>query len=177
MKTFLLFSIVTILAASLHAADGEKTSRAEKADVPRRPGAAGAAGGPVAFERVLTDAQRQQMREFIQAQGADLRESQQKALQLRRELQEAAFSGKADDKFVKQKTDEIAKLDAEQLRIRTLALAKVAASFTDEQKAQVKEMTERVNAARAPLGGGLRGRDGEEAPRRRDPAAPPPPEK
>ena len=105
----------------------------------------------MAFERVLTDEQRQQMREFMQAQGASMREGQQKLVQLRSELQEAAFNGKAEEKFVKQKTDEIAKLEAEQLRIRTLALAKVAATFTDEQKAQVKEMTGRLNAARARL--------------------------
>lgn len=158
-----------MLAVSLRAANAEKPARARQA--------AAAEAGPMGFERVLTDAQRQEMREFMQAKGANMRENQQKLMQLRRELQETALDGKAEEKFVKEKADEIAKLEAEQLRIRTLALAKVAETFTADQRAQVKEMTERMNAARAPLGGGKRGRNAEEAPRRGEPAAPPPPEK
>lgn len=176
MKSSFVIFTAAVLACQLHAADAEKPERPAGAEAARRPAAAGgAAGGQVAFERVLTEEQRQQMREFIQAQGAPVRENQQKAVQLRRELQEAAFNGKADAKFIKDKTDEIARLESEQLRVRTMALAKVAASFTPEQRAQIKEMTERVNAVRAPLGGK---REGEgEAPRRREPAAPAPPEK
>ena len=177
MKAFLLFSTLTVLAATLPAADAEKRARPEKTDAPRRPVLAGPANGPVAFERVLTEAQRQQVRELVQAQGASMRESQQNSAQLRRELQEHAFSGQADAKLIKETTEKIAKLEAEQLGLRTLALAKVAETFTEEQRAQVKQMSERLNAARAPLAGGLRGKDGEEALRRREPAAPPPPEK
>lgn len=173
MKSSFVIFTVAVLAIQLHAADAEKPGRPANAEAARRPAVA---GGAVAFERVLTEEQRQQMREFIQAQGAPVRENQQKAVQLRRELQEAAFNGKADAKFIKDKTDEIARLDSEQLRVRTMALAKVAASFTPEQRAQIKEMTERVNAVRSPLGGGKREGEGE-APRRREPAAPAPPEK
>ena len=81
-------------------------------------------GGPsglAGFERVLTDEQRQQVRDYIQEQGPDARQKMQKNAQLRRELQEAVFSGKADEKFIKEKSDEIAKLDAEQLRVRMTA--------------------------------------------------------
>lgn len=177
MKSSFVFFTVAVLALQLHAADAEKPGRPANAEAARRPAlAGGAAGGPVAFERVLTEEQRQQMREFSQVQGAPMRENQQQAVQLRRELQEAAFNGQADAKFVKEKTDKIARLESEQLRVRTMALAKVAASFTPEQRAQIKEMTERVNAVRAPLGGGKREGEGE-APRRREPAAPAPPEK
>lgn len=176
MKIRLTVFSVAVLAIHLSAADAEKPARRTDAETAKRPAlAGGAAGGPVAFERVLTDDQRKQMREVIQAQGASLRENQQQAVQLRRELQEAAFNGKADAKFIKEKTDEIARLESEQLRVRTLALAKMAATFTAEQRAQVKEMTERLNAARTPFAGEQR--EGEERLRRREPAAPAPPEK
>jgi Spy/CpxP family protein refolding chaperone len=171
MKRILVLAAALSTTALLAADDVENSAR--------RPGADGRVAlpgnSPGSFERILTDEQRQQIRAFIQAEGAPLREHQQKASQLRRELQEAAFNGKADAKMVKQKVDEIAKLEAEQLRVRTMALVKVAGSFTPDQRQKVKEMTERLRApSRPPLGGGQR--EGE-ALRKAEPAAPPPPEK
>ena len=130
--------------------------------------------GPAAFEQVLTDEQRKQVREFMLGQGTDFRENIQELAQLRRELQEAALNGKADEKFIKEKTEAIAKLDAEQLRVRTLALAKVAASLTPEQREKIKKISDRIRAERPGLGAGLREK---EVLRKGDPAAPPPPEK
>jgi Spy/CpxP family protein refolding chaperone len=168
MKAKLILTL--LLVVRLNGADAEKPLR--------RPAARAAAGvsanGTAGFERVLTDEQRKQLREFMQEQGADFRENMPKLAQLRRELQEAAFTGKADEKFIKEKTDAIAKLDAEQLRVRTLALTKVAANLTVEQREKIKEMSERIRAERPGLGAGLRD---SEAPRKREPAAPAPPDK
>jgi hypothetical protein len=66
------------------------------------------------------------------------------------------------------------KLEAEQLRVRTLALAKIAETLTTEQREKIKEAVERARGERTKLGAGLRGA---KTPAKREPAAPPPPEK
>ena len=172
MKSKFIFLIATILACRLCAADAEKPLR-RPANAGGGPGLAQGGNGPMGFERVLTDEQRQKLREAMQEQGGDFRQNMQKVAQLRRELNEAVFTGKADEKMIKEKTDEIAKLDAEQLKVRMMALSKVAATLTPEQKEKIKEMGEQVRA-RPGLGGGARDA---EAPRKVEPAAPPPPEK
>ena len=170
---------IALLTLQLGAADAPNPARrpANAGGGPaNRPalGQAGQGGGPAAFERVLTDEQRQKVRELMQAQGGDVRENLQQLARLRRELNEAVFSGKADEKFIQEKTDAIAKLDAEQLRARMMALSKVAATLTTEQREKIKEMGEQLRAARPGLGAGPHGG---EAPRPQEPAAPPPPEK
>jgi Spy/CpxP family protein refolding chaperone len=164
--------LITILALAL----AVPLSAADAAKKAQRRTAAEEAGGkaPATFEQVLNDEQRRQVREFMMGQGTEFRENIQKLAQLRRELQEAALNGQADEKFIKEKTEAIAKLDAEQLRVRTLALAKVAASLTPEQRQRIKEIGDRVRAERPGLGAGLRDK---EVLRKGDPAAPPPPEK
>jgi Spy/CpxP family protein refolding chaperone len=168
MTAKLIAIFAMTLAVQLNAADAAKKAQ--------RRAAAEATGGkaPATFEQVLNDEQRKQVREFMLEQGADFRENVQKLAQLRRELQEAAFDGKADEKFIKEKTEAIAKLDAEQLRVRTLALAKVAASLTPEQRQRIQEIGDRIRAERPGLGAGLREK---EVSRKGGPAAPPPPEK
>lgn len=175
MKSKVILLAATMLVCRLNAADEAKPLR-RPPEAANRPGLVqgGAGNGLVAFERVLTDEQRQKLRESMQEQGADLRQNAQKVMQLRRELNEAVFAGKADEKLIKEKADEIAKLDAEQLRARMTALSKIAATFTSEQREKIKEMGEQMRAARPGLGAGAR--DGE-APRKVEPAAPPPPEK
>lgn len=161
-----------MLVSQLNAADAaQKPARARAAN--RAAAAQNAANGPAGFERVLPDEQRQKLRETMQEQGGDFRENMQKLAQLRRELNETVFSGNADEKFIKEKTDAIAKLDAEQLRARMMALSKIAATLTPEQREKIKEMSEQMRAARP----GLRAvRDGE-IPAKGEPAAPAPPEK
>ena len=162
-----------ILVCRLSAADAEKPLR-RPANAGNGPGLAQGGNGPAAFERVLTEEQRQKLRESMQEQGGDFRQNAQKVAQLRRELNEAVFAGKADEKLIKEKTDQIAKFDAEQLGARMTALSKIAATFTPEQRERIKEMGEQMRAARPGLGAGVRGGD---APAKREPAAPPPPEK
>ena len=167
MKTQLWLMAALLLVGRSMAADAKPARRLAREQ-------AMAPAGAMGFERVLTDAQRQQMRDYIQEQTPDFRESMQKLGQLRRELQEAVLAGKADEKVIKEKTDAIGKLESEQLRVRMAALAKVASTFTADQKEKIKEMSERPRAARP----GLRPRraDGE-APGKAEPAAPPPADK
>jgi Spy/CpxP family protein refolding chaperone len=167
-----------LLAVQLLAAEKPKAARRAAIDGPNRPRAglaAAAAGGTGAFEQVLTDEQRKKFREFTQANGEQNRASQQELIKLRRELQEAVVDGKADEAFIKARTEAIAKVDAEVLAARMSAMAKVAVSFTPEQKEKMKELSKSLRPARPGLGAGRRNADG--PPRPREPAAPPPPEK
>jgi Spy/CpxP family protein refolding chaperone len=165
MKASLILSLCLFLAAGLMAADPEKPAR--------RPVAAGA-GGPLALERVLTDEQRATLREYLKAGGKELREGQQELMKLRHELQEAVIAAKASASFIKEKTEAIAKLDAEQLRARMTALSKIAATLTAEQREKLKGMGEQLRASRPGRAAGLR--EGG-VPDPSEPAAPPPPEK
>jgi Spy/CpxP family protein refolding chaperone len=154
------------------------------ADAPARPtdGAARAQagfGGPLSslggFERILTDEQRQKLREYTQANGEKSRASQQQAIQLRRELQESVLSGNASEASIKEKSEAISKLEADVLAARMTAMSKVAATFTPEQKQKIKDMSEQMRSARPGLGAGPREDDAPRPPR--EPAAPPPPAK
>jgi Spy/CpxP family protein refolding chaperone len=171
MKTILLLFACGLLVCQLHAAGAEKPARRAGAKPGR--GLAGPPGG-AGLERVLTDEQRQKMRESMKAGGEKLREAQQQMMNARRELQEAVLSGKANEAFIKEKADLIGKLEGEQLRARMTALAKVAETLTSEQRDKLKEMGEQARSERPRPGRGPRG-EGTSAPP--EPAAPPPPVK
>src|SRR5688572_11566278 len=98
MKTKLLLLALVFLTVRLAAADAEKPGRratagrpAVKRELPR------AAAGIGGFEQVLTDEQRQKLREYTRASGEKLRASQQEAMKARRELQEAVLNGEVDE--------------------------------------------------------------------------------
>jgi Spy/CpxP family protein refolding chaperone len=168
-KTVLLLSLVC--ASSLVAADENRPARRGPDGAVR---AQSGFGGPLssvgAFEKVLTEEQRQKLREYTQANSEKARSSQQEAMKMRRELQEAVLNGEADEAAVKQKTDAIAKLEAEVLAARLSAMAKVAATFTPEQKQKVRELGEQMRAR------GAAGRE-RQAGTAGEPAAPAPPAK
>jgi len=165
-----------MLAVRLFAAEPAPTPRRPAApDTPNRPqtGMAGPAVGMGAFDRVLTDEQRQKLREYTQASSEKSRATQMESLKLRRELQESVMNGDATEAAIKQKSEAIAKLDAEVLAARMSAMAKVAVTLTAEQKQKIKETSTQMRTARPGLGAGPR----EAAPPVREPAAPPPPAK
>ena len=168
----LLLSCLLLAARSSSAADAAKPARAErKAAKQELPGAAAGLGG---FEQVLTDEQRQKLREHMQANGEKLRASQREMIEARRELLEAVVNGKADEAFIKEKSEAIAKSEAEALRSRMNALAKVVTTLTPEQKEKIRSMGERRRNTRPGPNGGRRIGG---APANPQPAAPPPPEK
>jgi Spy/CpxP family protein refolding chaperone len=167
---------LAIVASPLLAADAEKpVRRSAKALDRSQAGIAGPQGGVAAFERVLTEEQRQKLREATQANAEKIRGNQQAAIKLRRDLQEATLAGQANETEIKQKAEAIAKLEAEALAARMNAIAQIAATLTPEQKQKIKEMSQQVRPVRPGLGAGARTGD---APRlSREPAAPPPPGK
>ena len=174
MKLYVIAS--SVLALQLFAADPLTTPRRPAGgDAPRRPqtGMAAPAMGMGAFDRVLTDEQRQKLREYTQASSEKLRATQMESLKLRRELQESVMNGEATETVIKEKSEAIAKLDAEVLAGRMSAMAKIAATLTLEQKEKIKEMSSQMRSPRPGLG--ARPRDA--APPAREPAAPPPPAK
>ncbi len=175
MKTQTLLILSVIVAVQVGAADAEKIERKPATEAPgRRPaGIAGPMGG--GFERLLTEEQRQKLREHTQASGEKTRASQQEAMKLRRELQDAVLNDKTDEAGIKEKSEAIAKLESGVLAARMSGLAKVAATFTPEQKEKLKEMSEQVRTERPGLGAGPRSGDAPRPPR--EPAAPPPPGK
>lgn len=175
MRVQFLWVILAIATTQLAAADAEKRARraasgkaAAKQQSPRP------ANG-LAFEQILTEEQRQTLREYTQTQAESLRQNRQEAIKLRRELQDAVLSGKADEAAIRQKSEAIAKLEAEALTARMAAVAKVAADLTPEQKEKIKELGRSSRRARPGLGGD--GRDGNALLPPREPAAPPPPDK
>ena len=174
MKAQLLLLILVLVTARLAAADPEKSARraADRANAKRA--LPRATAGP-AVEQVLTDEQRQKLREYTQANAETLRSDQKEAVKLRRELQEAVLSGKADEAAIRQKSEAIARLEGEVLAARMAALARVASTLTPEQKEKIKDVSGPLRAARPGLGAGPR--QGKALRTPREPAAPPPPEK
>jgi len=163
-----MISFCSLLALSLMAADPEKAARRPAA------AAAGAGGVPAALDRVLTDEQRETLRGYLKAGARELRAGQQELMKLRQELQEAVLAAQASTAFIKEKTEAIARLDAEQLRARMTALSKIAATLTAEQREKLKNMGEQLRAGRPGRAAALR-EGGAPAPF--EPAAPPPPDK
>ena len=176
MKLGTLLVASVLMALPVLAADEARPAQPATDGVVR--GGLGA-GAPLsnlaAFERVLTPEQKQKLRDYNQANGKMARTSQQKALQMRRDLQDAVLSGKADEAAIKAKSEEIAKLEGEAFSGRLLGLAEIAKTFTPEQREQIKAMTDNMRAARPGLGAGLR--DTNALRMRQEPAAPPPPAK
>ena len=174
IKTLLFASV--LMALPLWAAD-EKSATQPPSDGPAR--ATGRMGAPLsnlaAFEGVLTPEQKQKLREYNQANGKKSQASQQQALQMRRDLQNAVLSGQADEAAIKEKTAAIAKLEGEAFAGRLLAMAEIAKIFTPEQKEKIKAMSDQMRGARPGLGAGPRGENAVRTPG--EPAAPPPPAK
>ncbi len=170
------FLVLFLAAGPSFAGEAEKPVRPAAKALARNPaGVAGPQGGVAAFERVLTDDQRRKLREAMQENASKTRATQQEAIKLRRELQEAVLNGEAGEAVIKQRTEAIAKLEAEALAARMTAIAAIAGTLTPEQKEKIKEMSGPTRPLRSGLGAGSRAVD---APRlHREPAAPPPPEK
>ena len=163
--------LVFLLATPLIAADSSAPARRAAAGV-NRPQAGLGGLGMGAFGQVLTEEQRQKLREYLQSGSGKARTSQVEAIQLRRELQESVLAGEADDVAIRQKSEAIARLETEALAVRMSALARIAATLTPEQKQKIKEMS----AQARPVARGRRAAQRNASPAAREPAAPPPPQ-
>jgi Spy/CpxP family protein refolding chaperone len=134
-----------------------------------------------AFERILDEDQRAELREIFRANRERLREIEEQVREDRRELHESVFEQEVDETKLKERIDRIAKLEAERQFMRLKALARIRPSLTDEQIARLKELHERGPGMRDLRRGPEGARDYRPDPRResgsreRDQIAPPPP--
>lgn len=109
------------------------------------------------MESILTEDQREKFGEEMSAQREKTRELNEKFMKLRREIDQALFAEKLDEKLVREKSMELAEVELERSLIRARAFAKIRPSLSQEQLERLKEL--RSEMGRGPQGGpgGFRG--------------------
>lgn len=114
-------------------------------------------GGGMPVESILTDEQREKFGEEMFAQREKARELNEKFMKLRREIDQALLAEKLDEKFVREKSLELAEVEVERSLIRARAFAKIRPSLSEEQLERLKDL--RSDMGRGPQGGpgGFRG--------------------
>jgi Spy/CpxP family protein refolding chaperone len=120
---------------------------------PGQPGQQGQFGGlaqlaPGLAQMVneLTDEQRQSLRAAMQSQREKMRDIEMKVRDARKEMFEAAVSGKFDEAVVRTKAEGVAKLEAERSVLMAKALSQMTPPLTPEQ-------IEKIKNAQPPQGG------------------------
>jgi Spy/CpxP family protein refolding chaperone len=88
---------------------------------------------------VLTQEQRTQMRDAMQASRSDLAPLTEKLAAAQKEAVKAALAKDADEKTVRAKLDAVAKIQTDMALLRMKAIKEVAGSLTEEQKTQLLE--------------------------------------
>lgn len=88
---------------------------------------------------VLTDEQRTQLRESMQATQADLAPLNEKLAAAQKEALKAALAKTPDEKVVREKLEAVAKIQTDIAMLRLKSIKGIAASLTDEQKTQIEE--------------------------------------
>ena len=101
-------------------------------------------------EGVLNEQQRAELREIFRANRERHQELERKIREARRDLDEAIFAEKFNEKTIRKKADAIAALEAERITLRAKAFGKLRPSLTPEQ-------IERIKRRRAELGPGFFG--------------------
>src|SRR5262245_34431508 len=110
---------------------GPDSPRGEQTQFPRsRPGF-----GP---EAVLNEQQRIEWREILNANHERRQELERKIREARRELDEAIFADKFNERTIRKKAESIAALEAERITMRAKAFAKLRPSLTPEQMERIK---------------------------------------
>ncbi len=97
------------------------------------PGVARGNPGQPLMERVLTEDQRDSLRQAMQSQREKMRELQEKIRDARKELLKTVLTEEANEKTLRAKAMEVAKLEAEMNVIRLKALADVQPALSEEQ--------------------------------------------
>lgn len=125
-----------------------------------QPGGAGfqsGHGGGMPVESILTEEQRERFGEEMFAQREKARDLNEKFMKLRREIDQALFAEKLDEKLVREKSLELAEVEVERSLIRARAFAKIRPSLSEEQLERLKDL--RSEMGRGPQGGpgGFRG--------------------
>lgn len=96
-------------------------------------------GGGGGMGGVLTQEQRTQLRESMQAAQADLAPLNEKLAAAQKEALKAALAKTPDEKVVREKIEAVAKIQTDIAMLRLKSVKAVAATITDEQKTQIAE--------------------------------------
>jgi Spy/CpxP family protein refolding chaperone len=111
---------------------------------PDGPGRFGGPGGPMGIlpmlgrDLDLTDAQRDQVKAIAESHKADWRALADRARTAHRALNEAVTTAPIDEALIRQKSSEVAAVDADMAVARARAHAEVFQILTPEQKEKVK---------------------------------------
>jgi hypothetical protein len=108
-------------------------------------------------ERVLNEEQRAGFRAELESQREHLREVNEKASTLRRELDEALFADKLDEQSVRDKSAALAEVETERSLIRARALAKVRSSLSESQLERLRNLRAEMSREGGGPGEGFRG--------------------
>ena len=149
------------------------------ADSPRGPGQrmmqGQQRGGGFPFEMILDEDQRGQVREEMMGQRDKLRQIDEKSAKLRRELDDAMFADKLDEKLVREKHAALAEFEAERSLMRARVFAKVRPSLSNEQLERLKDMRAQMSRGNRPGEGGIRPPGADQPPQGERPGQPRPP--
>lgn len=107
--------------------------------------------GGMPMEAILNDEQREKFGEEMLAQREKNRELNEKFMKLRREVDQALFAEKVDEKLIREKSMALAEVEVERSLIRARAFAKIRPSLSEEQLERLKDL--RSEMGRGPQGG------------------------
>jgi Spy/CpxP family protein refolding chaperone len=147
-KKIICLAISLALGSATMALSAEETNAPANPPVQSRPGPP--RGGVRPLEgfapmfNVLTDEQRASMEQVLQGQREKLRELEMKTRETRRQLFEAALTGKFDEETVRKQASTLAGLEAEMTVVRAKALSQIQPPLSPEQIERIKN---------APMGG------------------------
>jgi Spy/CpxP family protein refolding chaperone len=129
-----------------------------------RPAGGGGAGGAGFRGAMLTDQQREVMRESMQTHMADLRRLNEKMRAAEKELMQAIMAEKQDEKVIREKAEAVAKIQVEETMLRAKMFAPIVPTLTAEQREQFENspMMLRMMGGMGGMGmgGGARGGGG-----------------
>jgi Spy/CpxP family protein refolding chaperone len=93
---------------------------------------------PPLFERVLTEEQRDSLREAMESQRDKMRDLEEKLRDARKEMFQAGLAQKFDEDALRQKALEAGRLDAELTVLRAKALSKMKPPLSADQIGKLK---------------------------------------
>jgi Spy/CpxP family protein refolding chaperone len=126
------FVVATVFFTAVGAAQPRFEGRGERRPNPPPRGEA--------FERILDEDQRAELREIFRENRQRLREIDEKIRTARRELEESIFSSEFDEAKAKKTIGLIAKLEGERQFLRAKAMAKIRPTLRPEQIERLKEL-------------------------------------
>lgn len=126
---------LAVLALPLTAAE----PRPKSADRPARPEQAGPRGRG-GFARILTDEQREQVRQMMLEHREELRNLDQRVQRLQREIEQEVFARQPNEDALRDKAQSLAQAEAERTLFRARVIARIRPTLTNDQVEQLKRV-------------------------------------